>query len=240
MRRTVLSAKAFEGKISNPNLSIKSRVMSSVLHWLHGMLGRDHALATTERTSVIVRHESRSSGRLVSVKTVLFRSLPLTFLILAGPAAPPVLSQAMPEISSRITVPWAGVLTSDVEDIFVTGSVDIQVESVSVRGALFTKLRSNISGTVGLGMKSRQDFVGVGGVMNTCSLPASSHAIGRFPVEIVSQQRLLVTGPVSPDYQQLRQAPLPVIYEITLSGDGRVLGAQVRMGKTRFRDPANK
>jgi hypothetical protein len=127
-----------------------------------------------------------------------------------------------------------------VEDIFVTGSIDIQVESVSVGGTLFTKLRSSISKTVGLGMTSRQDFAGTGTVMSTCSLPASSAAIGRFPVEVISEQRLLVTGPVSPSYQGLPQAPLPVIYEVTLSGDGRVLGAQVRLGKTRFREPRRK
>jgi hypothetical protein len=127
-----------------------------------------------------------------------------------------------------------------VEDIFVTGSIVIQVESVSVGGTLFTKLRSSISQTVGLGMMSRQDFVGISSVMSTCSLPASSPGVGRFPVEVVSEQRLLVTGPVSSSYQGLPQAPLPLIYEVTLSGDGRVLGAQVRMGKTRFRDPKRK
>jgi len=138
---------------------------------------------------------------------------------------------------SHVTVPWSGVLNSDVEDIFVTGSIDIDVESISVRGTLFTKLRSSISTTSGFGLTSRQDFVGTGGVMNTCSLPASSPGVGRFPVEVVSEQRLLVSGPVTSPYETVREAPLPVIYQVTLSGDGRLLGAQVRMGRTRFRTP---
>ena len=185
---------------------------------------------------MIARHHCSSADRARRLALFACRSLTLTFLVLGPPVTAPAHSEVVPKVTSHFTIPWSGVLSSDVEDIFLTGSLDIQVESVSVHGTLFTKLRSSISDTTGFGMTSRQEFIGVGGGMSTCSLPASSRAIGRFPVEVSSQQRLLVKGAVVSQYEASRQAPLPLVFELTLSGDGRPLGAQVRMGKTRFRD----
>lgn len=111
----------------------------------------------------------------------------------------------------------------------------IQVESTFRRRNVFTKIRTSISQTAGVGVTSGQTLLGVGVSLNTCSIPASSRSGGRFPLEFISQHELVPTDPILPLYQRVRRGPLPLIYEITLGGDGRLAGVQVRIGATRFR-----
>jgi len=134
-----------------------------------------------------------------------------------------------------MTVPFSGTLVTETESISVSGIMHIQVESRLARRTLFSKVRTSISQTIGLGATSQQAFVGVGASLNTCSIPVNSPSASRFPLEFVSQHRLVARDPVTEIYQRQREGPLPLIYEIALDGEGHLAGASVRVGVTRFR-----
>jgi hypothetical protein len=167
--------------------------------------------------------------------TAAGRALIVALLALAPPVTAPVQSQALSPTTSVMTVPFSGTLVTGLEEISVSGVMRIQVESRLARRTMFSKIRTSISQTVGLGATSQQAFVGVGTSLNTCSIPASSRSDGRFPLEFVSQHRLVAREPVTAVYQHQREGPLPLIYEISLDGEGHLAGASVRVGVARVR-----
>jgi hypothetical protein len=186
-------------------------------------------------TCVSARRERTSSSPIGALRAFAVHALIVALFTFAPPATGPAIAQVLPPVTSVMTVPWSGTLVTDLEEISVSGVMRIQVESRFTRRNVFTKIRTSISQTVGVGVTSGQTLVGVGVSLNTCSIPTNSRSAGRFPLEFISQHELVPTDPIFPMYQRVRRGPLPLIYEITLGGDGRLAGAVVRIGATRFR-----
>jgi hypothetical protein len=169
------------------------------------------------------------------VSRLAVRSFILSLLALMPPTVAP--AQTLRPARSLVSVPWSGILSTDVEDISVTGVIQIQVDATLTRKTIFTKVSTTITQTTGIGLTSGQAFVGVGTSLSTCSIPVGSRNSDRFPLELISEQQLTPSGSVSALYLGVRSVPLSLIPEITFREDGGPDLVRIRIGNSQLRSP---
>jgi hypothetical protein len=152
----------------------------------------------------------------------------------------PAAAQDLQPVTSTMTVPWSGILTTDLENVAVSGTISFEATSIFTRKTVFTKIEAKISRAVGVGLTSGQTFVAMDAAVHTCSIPGRlrNSNSNDLPYEFMSEHRLLPSGTITSFYQQVREGSLALISEFTFQADGSLAAAVVRIGSTRFRPAA--
>lgn len=136
------------------------------------------------------------------------------------------------ETTTVLSIPFSGALRTDMEDVSVSGVIQLQTHVTLTRTTLFARVVTSLSQTTGTGITSGQTFVAVGGPQQMCKVPAGTRGSGPVALEINPTYRLIPTGPSSPFY--VRGAPersLPLEAKVTFSSDGTLLSATVVVGE---------
>jgi hypothetical protein len=155
----------------------------------------------------------------------------VTFLSLSPVRAA---TEASPPVTTTLSIPFSGTLSTDIEDISVIGILQIVTQVTFTSQTIFARVITNISSTTGVGTKSGQKFVGVGASLQTCGLPTGPRSSAHVPLELTNQFRLIPLGPFSPAYQNVQQGSLLLILQLTFRSDGPLVDAIVSLGKSRF------
>jgi hypothetical protein len=135
---------------------------------------------------------------------------------------------------TTMSIPFSGVLSTNIEDISVTGILNIVVQVTFTSTTVFAKVHTNISNTTGTGLTSGQQFVGVGASLQTCGLPAGPRGANTDLLELTPQYGLLPLPPLASLYANVREGSLPLLLQLTFQGDGTVSGISAVVGSSRF------
>jgi hypothetical protein len=146
-------------------------------------------------------------------------------------------AQVSPPVSIK-SIPFSGMLKTDLEEISVAGTLHLRSEVTLTSTTVFAKIDSNISQTTGVGTKSGQRFVGVGAPLNTCKIPAGPRRSAPVSLDVTSPYLLVPTGPLTPFYARGAQPrSLVLVIHATFLSDGSLLDASSVVGNRPSRVP---
>ena len=137
-------------------------------------------------------------------------------------------------VTTTLSIPISGTLSTDIEDISITGVLNIVTESTFAANSVFARVHTNVLNTSGIGLRTGQRFIAVGASLQTCGLPTTPNSAGRLFVDLTPQFRLVPLAPLAPAYKAIREGSLPLVLQVTFQSDGRLVDATVNVGRSRF------